>query len=322
METSAMARKERYETVRWAVIVCAFLIMTLFGVCLLAIYPSPMPLRYQIISIIAVQVGAAFFFPLTVGTLVRKLEDKDVGHTLWRFHLESKKAALTDIYANRDMGAKDLEDSFRNHSSRDILMSGPSLRLFLAHGFSFFDVIRDNIQRYEDHQIRIKAVQSDPIENPSIPMRAFVEEFNPDGTHPSGHRRQTFDWKGPCGFKDFAKTFCDTYARKPPSDNACRMIADLELTKIGALHLNGMTTNPCICLRRTICPPYCTAVIFPDKCYYTPNMLYADAPVNMPLFVFHRGGAPYERIMWHFQFLWWSGIVIGVGEPMSGAKVD
>jgi hypothetical protein len=58
--------------------------------------------------------------------------------------------------------------------------------------------------------------------------------------------------------------------------------------------------------RKSICPPYFTAVIFPDVCYYTPNMLCPEQPVNMPMLSFLRGGPVYEKILTHFNFLWWS----------------
>ncbi len=51
--------------------------------------------------------------------------------------------------------------------------------------------------------------------------------------------------------------------------------------------------------------PYCTVVIFPEKAFYTPNILSTDVPANLPMLVFHHSSDVYDKLKQYFEFLWW-----------------
>lgn len=50
--------------------------------------------------------------------------------------------------------------------------------------------------------------------------------------------------------------------------------------------------------------PYCTAIIFPEKCFFSPNILCKEAPARLPLIVFRKGSHGYAVINDYFEYLW------------------
>jgi len=50
--------------------------------------------------------------------------------------------------------------------------------------------------------------------------------------------------------------------------------------------------------------PYCTAIIFPDKCYFSPNILSKADPSNLPFIVLKNGSNGYERLDEYFDYIW------------------
>lgn len=50
--------------------------------------------------------------------------------------------------------------------------------------------------------------------------------------------------------------------------------------------------------------PYCTIVIFPDKCYFSPNILSSIAPVCLPVIIFKQESDGYERLKESFDCIW------------------
>jgi hypothetical protein len=265
------------------------------------------------------QIAAGFFFPISIGQVMQWVRESDIATVLWNFSTDCRKAGLSRFYASRERNAKsDLEKAFDEHRKGDILLTGPSLRLFLNSTAHFFSVIRRNIIEYDRRGVTIRIVNADLKKNVSLPIRAFVEEFNPDGTHPRGRKREPFGWEsdpsdwssnigdsGDISLTQFCERFHGEHRQK--STGKCRCANDLESVPTGINELNRDTTRRVIHARRSICAPYFTAVIFPDICYYTPNMLYPTAPVNMPMLAFLRGGPVYDRVLTHFRFLWWSG---------------
>jgi hypothetical protein len=46
-------------------------------------------------------------------------------------------------------------------------------------------------------------------------------------------------------------------------------------------------------------------VIFPDRAFYTPNLLGCEVPINLPLIVFHSSSDVYRKLVDYVEFLWW-----------------
>lgn len=279
-------------------------------------------MRHKVILIILLQLSGGFFFPITIGKVIQRIRHREVASVLWDFISECGRARLLRFYASREGNAeKDLKERFDNHRKGPILMTGPSLRLFFAPGSLFYSVINRNIGDYERAGVNILVVNADIKNNICLPIRCFVEEFEPDGkrrdAREEGPRAElpwmsdNFDWNDSIeagsypGLVDFYSEFHDKWGID--TRDPCRSLVDLRGAKVGIRELNSLTKGRVIRKRTTICAPYFTAVIFPDVCFYTPNMLWPDAPVNMPMLTFQHGGPAYERILAHFKFLWWSG---------------
>jgi len=57
-------------------------------------------------------------------------------------------------------------------------------------------------------------------------------------------------------------------------------------------------------LRRFLLAPYCTAVIFPDMAFFSPNLLAPVVPVRLPMILFRSGSHGYNMVKASFEHLW------------------
>ncbi len=271
----------------------------------------------KVTYMILLQLGGSIFFPLTVGNIIEWIRDKKNATILWDFISDCGEAGIVKLYSRRDKSAaiKDLERAFEQHEKGDILLTGPSLRLFFASAGGFYAIIRRNIDRYRRLGVKIYAVNADINSNMSLPIRTFVEEFNPDGSYPSPGegkdkvwQRESSDWARAhhdLSLKEFHDDFYTKYGVDAGGEVRCRCVDDLQGVSTGIDQLN--VKKIVVSSRTTISAPYFTAVIFPDKCYYTPNILNSTVPANMPMLVFSRSGPVYRKLLEHFKFIWWSG---------------
>lgn len=293
--------------------------------CLYALAALSLSSGQRIGFTLGAQVSSAFFFPIVIGGIVRWLRQQDIASALWEFVSACGEAGLEHFHVSRQGQAeKDLESRLREHNKGRILLTGPSLRLFFAPGSVFHQVFMDMREKYLAGDVEILVVNADPKRNRSLPVRSFVEDFNPDWEYPERNTRaplpwvsDTFDWHKTADSvgSNFLK-FCDEFYEKHyyhqigEETRKCRCVSDLENVAHGISQLNRGARRPFVHLRTTVCAPYFTAVIFPDACFYSPNILYPEPPVNMPNFVFRRGFPPYQKVLTHFKFIWWSGMGI------------
>jgi len=319
----------RHKYILLIIWIISFLILILSYIFAL-LYPGQIPKTIQIPLLCIVNLASGFFFPLTVSRIIEFIRDRDIATVIWDFSSECRDAGLLMFYSSRDneIAKRALEKSFLEHNEGDILIVGPSLRLFFASDAYFRKEIENNLDKYEEKGVKIRAIYSHIDKNRSLPIRSYIEEFNPDGTHPEGKPRKKFiwqsinfnNWNGNCSKDKFSlDDFCRTYHEKFSKnfDNKyVRCIQDLKSVEIGLNELNSRTDGgKVIEARTTICAPYCTAIIFPNVCYFTPNLLYHSAPVNLPMLSFLRGGSVYDRILDHFKFLWWTGLPLNAENP-------
>ncbi len=298
-----MASITRFKTIKYTVwaISGTFLITGL----VLTTDPKIAPIS-QIYVTVLVQIGGAFFFALTVGWVIDRVRDMEGYTVLWLFSQEFRKAGVLSFFASRGFYAETaLEHAFANHRKGEILMVGPSLRLFLAPGQHFYEPIRRVLTR-KDLKISVWAVSSCPERNHELPLRSFVEEFNQDGSFP---KSEPFDWnkKLSFSFEQFEENFFDKHGLGAASQQRVRVIHDLEATRAGVRELQGIAKGAGnhIHHREFRFAPYCTLIIFPDRAFYTPNLLSSEVPVDMPLIVFHKSSDAYTKLRNHFEFIWW-----------------
>jgi len=286
------------------IVIVISLAVLICGVAIVWTNPNP-SVWEKLLGLVLVQGGGACFFGITIGQIAHKVRTAESGKILWDYVHACQQAGVVGFYGDRKAEAEVvLAQRFDNHRDGDILICGASLRAFFATESPFYGTIAKNIERYASRGVHIRAVWCDKSQGQPLPMRSFVEEFNPDGTHPRGARRRQFKWES--GPAPDLLNFCTQFYEDLPSNrNYYRCVQDLEASETGVHELNAQAKV--ISVRTTTCSPYFTAVIFPDKAFYTPNILYCHAPANMPMTVFLNGGPVYDKLLWHFQFIWWSG---------------
>jgi hypothetical protein len=185
-------------------------------------------------------------------------------------------------------------------------MAGASLRLFLAPGLHFYPYIERILEEKHTTPISIRALFCDAESNHELPYRSFIEEFNQDLSFP---KNSCFDWKKTIDFSfdNFVKDFFRTYSISAAPEQRCRVAHDLESTRVGVIALQGISRSSgnFIHYREFRSAPYCTVIIFPDRAFYTPNLLSTEVPANMPMIVFHKSSDTYKKLSDYCEFLWW-----------------
>ena len=255
---------------------------------------------------LSVQIGGSFFFALTVGWVVDKIRNAQGYSVLWEFGQEFRRAGIMAFYSDREGEAKkSLEKAFEKHRKGEVLISGASLRFFLAPSGHLYYRIH-NMLKNKDNSVKLRALFCSPEDNHELPVRSFVEEFNQDGSFSTA---STFNWEVQIEFpfKDFEKSFFAEHGISAPPEKKLRVIGELEQTRMGVRYLKGIATHTpnSIAHREIRFSPYCTTVIFPDKAFYTPNLLCTEVPVNLPMIEFHKSSDVYKKLLQYFEFLWW-----------------
>jgi hypothetical protein len=259
-----------------------------------------------------IQIGGAFFFALSVGWIVDRLQKKQGFSVLWQLSQEFRKAGVMGFYSDREDDAeKTLEEAIEKNHNGDVLIAGASLRYFVSVGGHLYGKINGMLTN-EQNNVNFRVLYCKPEDNHELPVRSFVEDFSQDGIFPL---KLDFDWNMTIidTFKDFEKTFFKKYVFD--SSSKTRVINDLESSRIGIEKLKSAIKEPnTISYREFSVAPYCTVVIFPDRVFYTPNLLCREVPVNMPMIVFHKSSDVYMKIEQYFKFLW---LISSKPEPAS-----
>ena len=266
---------------------------------------------------ISVQIGGSFFFALTVGWIVDKLRNIQGYSVLWEFSQEFGKGGVYTFYSDRKGRAETaLEEAFETHRNGDVLIAGASLRFFLAPSGHLYERIKMMLGT-KNNSVQLRVLFCNPSDNLELPIRSFVEEFNQDGTF---SKHSPFDWKRKIAFsfKRFEENFFHEHGIHAEEDKKLRVIQDLESTRSGIKALKGISTHTpnTISHREIRSAPYCTVAIFPDKAFYTPNLLSTETPVNMPMIEFHKYSHVYLKLLEYFEFLWW----VNDPNPEEGQK--
>ena len=222
-------------------------------------------------AVVLEALGSAIMFPILVSFTYDRLRERWFGDEVWRIFNELSDAGITRIYRDRessyhpDNAQQRLANEFRTFQAGEILMMGVSLRVFFNPLGPFYRDICSMLEGTRGN-VRIKAMICDPG-NPDIPIRAGIEEPSRDPRH---------------------KTQIDR---------------DLEDTVVTVAGLRTSYRNR-VDLKYYMASPYCTTVIFPHVCYYSPNLLAPGAPVRLPMILFLSRSNGYSMVKASFDYLW------------------
>lgn len=230
---------------------------------------SPDTRPWQLITIIIATVSSSIFFPLLVGYFYDKF--KEEGESIWGAIKEFSEGGILRVYKNREESedkenaVNDLKKAFSEHRKGKIKMMGVSLRVFFNPVGPFYQSVSNICKLHKDNnKVGIQALVCDP-NSPEASNRAKIE--TPRGGYPGIEK-------------------------------------DINLTICSIQNLNERCGSVTIKYGYYSSAPYCTLIIFPNKCYFSPNILATDAPVRLPMIVFFAESHGYKKLEQYFEYLW------------------
>jgi hypothetical protein len=218
-------------------------------------------------------VSSTVFFPLIAGYYYDKLREKQEGESIWRVFKEFSDGGILRVYKDREENedeenaVADLRKAFEGHHEGKVKLVGVTLRVFFNQAGPFYRSITTitNLHKVDD-KVRIRALVCDPNNNPEVVNRARIET--------------------------------------PGRLNDPLIKIDIHLTIASIQNLNKKYGSDAVEYGGYSSSPYCTLIIFPNKCYFSPNILSADAPVRLPMIVFNEKSHGYKVLNQYFDYLW------------------
>ncbi|MFH1891363.1 MAG: hypothetical protein ABIK83_01620 [Candidatus Zixiibacteriota bacterium] len=241
-------------------------------------------LAIRLTSVVLAAASSSILFPLLVGYYYDKFKDAMTGGGIWGLIRLFVESGILRIYRHREYdGGGDtfeaassaygnaFDDYLKNTKLRadmttNVKMVGVSLRVF----FHDLGAYNRYIKQFFDPQMNrsepeILALVCDPQENPEVDKRARIE---------------------------------NSHANFPG------IMQDVGITEGCINALNDGQPIPVIDYGFFRSAPYCTFVMFPDKCLYAPNILSKHNPAPLPMIIFKRGGYGYSVLEDYFKYLW------------------
>ncbi len=224
-----------------------------------------------VLSILITTLGSSILFPVLVSFAYDRLRERWMGDEIWRIFTELADGGIIRVYRDRehsehaDNAESRLKNEFNTFSSGELRMIGVSLRVFFNQMGVFYPEILTMLNRSKG-AVKIMALISSP-ESPEVKNRGLIESKSKDSSY------------------------------------SAQIVRDIESTIVSVKNL--LTDAPqTVALREYLEAPYCTAIIFPDKCYFSPNILCPMAPVRLPMIVFRAGSLGYTRLKQSFDYIW------------------
>ena len=246
-------------------LVISFIVMVIS--ILLSIF-VPSNTLVVIIAVLLSQASSSIFFPILVGYFYDKIKEEESGGVIWRVFKEFSDGGIIRIY-------KDREES-----------TSPE------------NAVAELRQAFFDHrQGEVKMI--------GVSLRVF---FNPTGPF----------FQAISQIASIAETNREVQIRAlilhPESPEAANRAAietphmgeplikrDIALT---AANIQSCFPNALIEYGYYKEAPYCTLVIFPDRCFFSPNLLSRVVPVRLPMIIFRSGSHGYHVLDAYFEYLW------------------
>ena len=293
MKTSRMSKKSSptskrdnsmFKDTKIAMICFSSFFLLVFSVVLSKFAPDAT--EWDLVTIILATVSSTVFFPLIAGYYYDKFREKQEGESIWRVFKEFSDGGILRVYKDREASEDEenavtaLGKAFEEHHEGEVKLMGVTLRVFFNPVGPFYEKITiiTNLHK-DDDNVRIRALVCDPNDNPEVVNRARIE--TPDKLSDPTIRREIHSTI------DFIQNLNKEYG----------------ITAVDYGYYSSA--------------PYCTLIIFPNKCYFSPNILSKDAPVRLPMIVFNEKSHGYTVLNRYFNYLWENKIKHTVSERVN-----
>jgi len=170
----------------------------------------------------------------------------------------------------------ELRQAFLNHRHGKVKLVGVSLRVFFNPTAPFYQVIATIASIGQNNpDVSIKALLSHP-KSPEVVNRAAIET---------------------------------------PDKGATLTEKEIALTAANIDNLRRQFSGSSIEYGYYKEAPYCTLVVFPDKCFFSLNLLSKVVPVRLPMIVFRSGSHGYTVLDEYFKYLWRGRMTLEDNQP-------
>jgi hypothetical protein len=226
--------------------------------------------------------GGSVLFPILVSFAYDRLRERWLGDEVWRLFTELSDAGICRVYKDReatlnhDNAQSRLRAEFLSTEAGDIYIMGPTLKAFF-HRLGPFNHDIETMLRNASGRVKIHAL-IERADSQAVKDRTEIEE-------PS----------------------------LAPGDKA-QTERDAE-SSVATVRSMVRTLGPHIELRRFMQAPYCTAIVFPEVAFYSPNLLAPEVPVRLPMILFRVGSHGYNMLRASFNYLWEHPHTIAVTVP-------
>lgn len=235
-----------------------------------------------LLSILLSQAASSIFFPIIVGYFYDKLKEEQSGNAIWLVFREFSEGGIERVYKDReensnpDNAQNRLREAFSSHKRGDVKLIGVSLRVFFNSTGPFYQAISKLVSGDElVGRIHFRALISHP-DSPEVKNRAEIET-------PRMHKNPLIK-------------------------------SDITLTTDNIEYLRRTFPETALEYGYYKQAPYCTLIIFPDKCFFSPNLLSTVVPVRLPMIIFKSGSHGYNVLNKYFDYLWDKQIPLNITE--------
>ncbi len=267
-------KQTRYWFIFWvtvsSLLVSISLLIPLFNTQLTSV-----SLLKAIVLLLVAQVGSCILFPLLVGFFYDHVKQREDADTIWTAFRDLAEGGIIRVYKDREQNEYpdnafiSLKSAFDNATTGEVKLVGVSLRVFFNQTGPFYRSIYKICSLSEETgAVSVKALLSHP-EAPETTNRARIET--------------------------------------PEFEKEPLIAIDIQSTVASIGNLNRTFSKHPISHRFYMQAPYCTCIIFSDRCYFSPNILSCDAPVRLPMIVFRKGSHGYAKLNTYFDHLWDQG---------------
>lgn len=229
-------------------------------------------LLYSVLILIFTQISACIFFPLVVGKIQSELSKEYLKAGIKKVYRDrGKKNEIEDREENAE---NDIIEDFKDLNHGTIKIIGVSLRDFFHERAPYYDLIKNL-----DKNIEIQALFCDSKNSYEVINRGMIED--PNAT------------------LNYINTE-DINSIEPP-----QIIIDIENTRMGIEKLvNKSDVKTNIKYKQYKSAPYCTAIIFPNKCYFSPNVLSPNKADGLPMIQYKANSNTYKVLLNYFSYIW------------------